>query len=233
MKNFHIEIDIDNKGDMIISEDGSTGETYYIDESEGLNSMIEQITGCLGNYLNYEYDDRTIQKKQEHIKTNNMMSTDGELKQWQKDVMAKDYLVAKLQKNSLYGKTVDKDITERSCIMSREEMKEFLKPKNDPVNYPSHYTDGKIEVIDFIEDKKLGFHLGNAVKYIARAGKKDPAKTVEDLEKAIWYIKRYIEDYKEKDGLNIRNGYFAAVDSFGDTDGDTTINTMNGGKDNG
>lgn len=62
----------------------------------------------------------------------------------------------------------------------------------DNVNHPSHYTDGKIEVIDFIEDKHLGFHLGNAIKYIARAGKKDPTKTKEDLEKAIWYIKRYI-----------------------------------------
>lgn len=63
----------------------------------------------------------------------------------------------------------------------------------DPVNRPSHYTDGKIEVIDFIEDKKLGFHLGNAVKYIARAGKKDPAKKVEDLQKAVWYILREID----------------------------------------
>lgn len=63
---------------------------------------------------------------------------------------------------------------------------------DDPVNHPSHYTDGKIEVIDFIEDKKLGFHRGNAVKYIARAGKKDPSKTVQDLEKAKWYIEREI-----------------------------------------
>lgn len=63
---------------------------------------------------------------------------------------------------------------------------------NDPVNHPSHYTDGGIETIDFIEGKQLGFHLGNAVKYITRAGKKDPDKTIEDLEKAIWYIKRYI-----------------------------------------
>lgn len=55
----------------------------------------------------------------------------------------------------------------------------------DYVNHPPHYTDGKIEVIDFIEDKRLGFHLGNAVKYIARAGKKDPEKTSEDLQKAI------------------------------------------------
>ncbi len=69
--------------------------------------------------------------------------------------------------------------------------------KNDPVNHPSHYTDGKIEVIDFIEDKKLDFHLGNAVKYISRAGKKNPDKKIEDLEKAIWYIQREIKNSKE------------------------------------
>lgn len=67
----------------------------------------------------------------------------------------------------------------------------------DKVNHPKHYNDGKIEVIEFIEDKNLGFHLGNAVKYIARAGKKDPSKYVEDLKKAIWYIRRRIEIEKE------------------------------------
>ena len=64
--------------------------------------------------------------------------------------------------------------------------------EDDPVNHPAHYTDGSIEVIDFIEDKNLDFHLGNAVKYIARAGKKDPDKTVEDLKKAVWYLNRRI-----------------------------------------
>ena len=64
---------------------------------------------------------------------------------------------------------------------------------NDSVSHPSHYTYGKIECIDFILDKELDFPLGNAVKYIARAGRKDPAKTEEDLRKAIWYINRYIE----------------------------------------
>lgn len=64
---------------------------------------------------------------------------------------------------------------------------------NDNVNHPSHYTDGKIEVIDFIEDKNLNFHRGNAVKYIARAGKKNPEKEVEDLEKAVWYTNREIQ----------------------------------------
>lgn len=65
--------------------------------------------------------------------------------------------------------------------------------QHDNVNHPAHYTDGRIEVIDFIEDKQLGYHLGNAVKYISRAGKKDPEKTAEDLQKAVWYLNRYIE----------------------------------------
>lgn len=72
------------------------------------------------------------------------------------------------------------------------------KTGHDPVNKPSHYTDGKIEVIDFIEDKKLGFHLGNSVKYIARAGKKAPSKTIQDLEKARWYLDRQINNLKTK-----------------------------------
>lgn len=63
---------------------------------------------------------------------------------------------------------------------------------SDMVNHPSHYTDGKIEVIDFIEDKCLNYHRGNALKYLCRAGKKDPEKEVEDLQKAVWYINREI-----------------------------------------
>ena len=67
---------------------------------------------------------------------------------------------------------------------------------NDPVNHPSHYTDGKIEVINFIDDKHLNFCRGNAVKYIARAGKKDPNKEIEDLEKAVWYLNHEIARLK-------------------------------------
>ena len=69
---------------------------------------------------------------------------------------------------------------------------------NDVVNHPSHYTDGKIEVIEFIEDKKLNYHRGNAIKYICRAGKKDPQKEIEDLQKAIWYINREIRNLKRR-----------------------------------
>ncbi len=62
----------------------------------------------------------------------------------------------------------------------------------DNVNNPFHYTSGGIETIDFIEAKELNFNLGNAVKYISRAGKKNDA--VEDLRKAIWYINREIKN---------------------------------------
>jgi len=62
----------------------------------------------------------------------------------------------------------------------------------DSINHPDHYCDGGIETIDFIEAKGLSYSLGNAVKYISRAGKKDPGKYVEDLEKARWYIDREI-----------------------------------------
>ena len=68
----------------------------------------------------------------------------------------------------------------------------------DNVNNPYHYTNSNIEVIDYIEDKKLGFCLGNAIKYISRAGKKNDSdktveeKEIEDLKKAVWYINRRI-----------------------------------------
>lgn len=65
-----------------------------------------------------------------------------------------------------------------------------LPKKEDVINHPSHYTRGKIEVIDFIEDQQLPYHLGNVIKYIARAGYK--GDKLEDLKKARWYLDRYI-----------------------------------------
>jgi hypothetical protein len=62
---------------------------------------------------------------------------------------------------------------------------------SDAVNHPKHYNIGSIEVIDAIEAWNLGFHLGNAVKYIARAKHKGSPR--QDLEKALWYLDRYID----------------------------------------
>lgn len=78
-------------------------------------------------------------------------------------------------------------------------MDALLHKENDTVNHPSHYTDGKYEVIDFIEEKGLGFHTGNTVKYICRAGKKDPDKKIEDLKKAYWYLSRYKDRKRAKE----------------------------------
>lgn len=104
------------------------------------------------------------------------------------------------------GKYLTKDIID--CKMF-EELTGLLKPQeiknikvedkennNDPVNHPSHYCDGNIEVIDFIIDKKLNFNRGNVIKYTSRAGKKDSNKEVEDLEKARFYLNKEIEILK-------------------------------------
>lgn len=75
-----------------------------------------------------------------------------------------------------------------------------MKYMDDKINHPKHYCEGrKYEPIDVIEDWGLGMHAGNAVKYISRAGRKGDA--IEDLEKARWYVDRYIE---KKDKFFIR-----------------------------
>lgn len=61
----------------------------------------------------------------------------------------------------------------------------------EAINHPSHYHPDSIEAIDVIEAWGLGFHLGNVVKYIARAGLKSNDE-LEDLKKAQWYLERYI-----------------------------------------
>lgn len=63
------------------------------------------------------------------------------------------------------------------------------------VNHPSHYggEGNPYEAIKVIEAWDLGFCLGNTIKYISRAGKKDPEKEFEDLQKAAWYLNHYIE----------------------------------------
>ena len=66
--------------------------------------------------------------------------------------------------------------------------------RGDAVNHPAHYKVGGIETIDFIEAKKLGYNLGNVVKYITRADHKD--NKLEDLRKAQWYLTREINSLK-------------------------------------
>lgn len=70
------------------------------------------------------------------------------------------------------------------------------------VDHPSHYGggDNPYEVIRVLRAWGLdkNFCLGNVIKYVARAGKKDPAKLIEDLEKAKWYLEDEIKALKEQ-----------------------------------
>lgn len=71
-------------------------------------------------------------------------------------------------------------------------------PQPEQVDHPSHYggESNPYETIKVIAAWRLGFLLGNAVKYISRAGKKDPGKLIEDLEKARWYLDEAIKRAK-------------------------------------
>jgi hypothetical protein len=72
--------------------------------------------------------------------------------------------------------------------------------KKEQVNHPSHYggKDNPYEVIKIIRALGFSFSLGNTFKYIARAGKKDPTKTLEDLKKAAWYLNEEIENMEKQ-----------------------------------
>ena len=78
---------------------------------------------------------------------------------------------------------------------------------NDKVNSPSHYTSGGIEAIDYIQAKLgddgcVSYCLGNVLKYVSRAGKKDISAETEDLKKAQWYLNKAISISEDN-----QNGY--------------------------
>lgn len=76
---------------------------------------------------------------------------------------------------------------------------------NDAVNHPSHYTQYPVEVIELT--RHMPFNRGNAVKYVARAGYKGgPEKELEDIDKAIWYLKderKLVESKLAKNKLEV------------------------------
>lgn len=69
--------------------------------------------------------------------------------------------------------------------------------QSEKINHPSHYQGNGLEAIDVIEAFDLGFNMGNAIKYILRAGKKDCR--LQDLKKAHWYLAREIFNLEKSD----------------------------------
>ena len=111
------------------------------------------------------------------------------------DPMLKCLLVKRQKRKILSGWTLfggicfpaAKTATDNSMDSHR---KDTTVKTGDPVNHPSHYTAYPVEVITLTEC--MNFNRGNAVKYVARAGLKDKKTEVQDLEKAIWYLKREV-----------------------------------------
>lgn len=75
----------------------------------------------------------------------------------------------------------------------------------EQVNHPQHYggADNTYEAIKVIEAWDLDFHLGNTVKYISRAGKKESDKELQDLKKALWYLQRKIDTFNKEPEYNL------------------------------
>lgn len=97
--------------------------------------------------------------------------------------------------NDALGEQIDLDCIDRLGAALTHVPDVPSKHAPDPVSHPAHYTAYPVEVIQLTEH--MNFCLGNAVKYCARAGLKDPSKTIEDLKKAVWYIEREIQRLKE------------------------------------
>lgn len=102
---------------------------------------------------------------------------------------------------NMAAKRKEVDVTLANMVANTLEEPEVkvVELKEDVINHHSHYTRGKIEVIDFIEDQQLPYHLGNVIKYIARAGYK--GDKLEDLKKARWYLDRYINEVMQHERL--------------------------------
>lgn len=92
------------------------------------------------------------------------------------------------------------DFSEPNDLNDLIDADNLIRDYPSSVNHPAHYggENNPYEAIKVIEAWGLGFCLGNAVKYISRAGKKDPLREIEDLEKAIWYIQRKIRNLRKE-----------------------------------
>ena len=133
----------------------------------------------------------------------NFKAEEKVMSEWQAEVTCSDCIYAvkrvdgspcsKCQRGSWFRPLSSplEDLTSTTKQMIEMKTKQvFDDEADDPVNHPAHYTTGKIEVIDFIEDKQLGFHEANVIKYVCRAKLK--GAELQDLKKARVYLDRLI-----------------------------------------
>lgn len=97
------------------------------------------------------------------------------------------------------------DLLKADVVAQVQRLSDSSPVEKDMVDRPDHYqgSSASMQAIDVIEEFGLNFNLGNVVKYLLRAGKKDPNKKLEDLKKAKWYLEREVDMAK---GVNITIG---------------------------
>lgn len=126
----------------------------------------------------------------------------SEMKKSDPEVKSKTILSTTNKPISSYERLLRDSVTMSSSERPRIRMQaspstNVVKPyEADMVNHPPHYTAGGIETIDFIEAKKLGYNLGNVVKYVSRSALK--GDQLENLKKAQWYLNREIKQLETK-----------------------------------
>jgi hypothetical protein len=140
---------------------------------------------------------RALLERNPRMKTADVMKALGTTKSYTYVLMSK----ARTSYQKQYGETIEermirlRDLAKRlDTVRLKETPPAVVQATPDVVNHPAHYTTGGIETIDFIEAKKLGYNLGNVVKYITRADHK--GNKLEDLRKAQWYLSREIATLK-------------------------------------
>ena len=140
---------------------------------------------------------RALLERNPLMKTAEVMKTLGTTKSYTYVLMSK----ARTSYQKQYGETIEERMIRlremgKRLALARpiETPPAVVEATPDTVNHPPHYKVGGIETIDFIEAKKLGYNLGNVVKYITRSGLK--GNQIEDLRKAQWYLTREINSLK-------------------------------------
>lgn len=174
---------------------GKVKELEYkdIDENEATIESIPDIKYTITDDNYFDLWSNYIESKTESINTTVKWNDNGNLEVKDKyEVKVPDDILN--DTSNFIGYIKDEIKTHRSNDLQQRKRK-------DNVNSPSHYNYGDIEVIDFIEqvtkhyNPNVAYHIGNAIKYIARAPFKNG---VEDLKKAVWYLDRAIKKWEEK-----------------------------------
>ncbi|MFJ3084395.1 DUF3310 domain-containing protein [Streptomyces halstedii] len=161
---------------------------------------------------NFEHGDRVVVVKNNHpsqsanfLFTRGMVQYVSDFKEYEVAVLLDDQKIvtrfdsSELELEGVYDALSAKPSEDEEFNKILDEVfsddEEVATSGSDAVNHPPHYADGwsnGAEVIDITEN--LNFNRGNAVKYLARAGKKGgPEKELEDLQKALWYVSREVE----------------------------------------